>query len=75
MIFILDITLSDSGIKGTKIHLPQGQTSSQEDAQNDPLQVFVDKCNEENDFGDSNHPDFVPKDQWRSEGANVKRED
>ena len=47
----LDVTLSDTGIKGTKI-CPI-RTSSNETE--DPLQVMVDQCNEENDFGNARY--------------------
>ena len=41
--------LSDTGIKGVNIF--QVRSSSNETI--DPLQVMVDQCNEENNFGDA----------------------
>ena len=46
----LDVTLSDTGIKGTKI-CPIRTLSNETEI--DPLQLMVDQCNEENDFGNA----------------------
>lgn len=66
----LDVSLSDTGIKGTNI-FPVKEPVSDEDI----LQELVDQCNTENNYGPAINPDFNPDDkQWSEKKADVKRE-
>lgn len=66
-----DLSLSDSGIKGTQLLLPKDTAKESID---DPIGDWVDQCNVENDFGSNTNPEFMPDNQWKERKANFKRE-
>ena len=66
-----DLSLSDSGIKGTQLLLPKANTKHSID---DPIGDWVDQCNVQHDFGANTNPEFMPNNEWKEQKANFKRE-